>query len=105
MHRDLAPSCALARADCPHRATCEHDAQRLARARAGSRADFDAVYDRAFALFYRASLAQLPSRELAQSLTRELLQSIFREPIEADACTAAHWLGLMKRVRAKWVAP
>ena len=103
--RQQADSCGLGRPDCPYRSACERDAKNLARARAGSRTDFDALYDRAFALFYRVAGEKLRSRALAEGLTRELMESAFRAPSRSEGCASARLFRLALRVSAKWAPP
>ncbi len=90
--------CGIARPDCPHRRACARDAAQLARARAGSRADFDALYERFFALFYGAASRRLRSRERAEQCTRELMAAVFRAPGPANVCSSAQLLLLVKRL-------
>jgi hypothetical protein len=101
--RFAAGDCALERTDCPLRDACRRDAANLARARAGSRADFDAVYGRIFALVYRAASARLGDRALAEVATRELLESAFRAPAPALArgCGSSQLVALMKQLGAR----
>ncbi len=100
--RRNADACGLARPDCPYRTACERDAESLVRARAGSRADFDALYDRAFALFYRTAGERLHSRALAEGLTRELMEGAFYAPTSPEGCASARLFRLVKRIGAKW---
>ncbi|HEY8122038.1 MAG TPA: hypothetical protein VII78_12025 [Myxococcota bacterium] len=103
MRRSAAADCALERRDCPLRDACRRDAESLARARAGSRADFDAVYGRIFALVYRAASTRLANRALAEVATRELLESAFRAPAPALArgCGSSQLVVLMKQLGAR----
>jgi hypothetical protein len=94
--------CGLRRPDCPHRAACEREALSLERARGGSRVDFDAVYDRYFALFYQAAGKRVGPREQAEAHTRELLEAAFSTPRPLGECAAAHLFGLVKRLGAAW---
>ena len=96
--------CGIARPDCPHRRACARDAAQLARARAGSRADFDALYDRFFALLYGAASRRLRSRERAEQCTRELMAAVFQAPTSAKVCSSAQLLVLVKRLGANGTA-
>jgi hypothetical protein len=93
-----AAACGLERPDCPHRRACDRDAACLARARAGSRADFDALYDRTFALFYGAASKRLRSRELAERCTRELMEGFFLATAQTEGCSSAQIFRLVKRL-------
>lgn len=85
---------------CPHRVACELDALQLARARAGSRPDFDAVYERYFSRCIRAARALLCDPALEEACTRDVLRATFRTPYPAGACVAAHvWWLLLLRLR------
>lgn len=99
---DGADSCGLARRDCPHRAACRRQAERLALARAGSRVDFDAAYDRYFALFYRAVAVRRAPRELVEARTRALLEAAFASPSPSRDCSSAHLFRFVKRLGAAW---
>lgn len=90
--------CEADQSACPDRAACALDAERMTRARAGSRADFDALYDRYFAAFYRAASARLPSRALAEAYTRDLLEGAFCAPAQPRGCRAAHLLRVVKQI-------
>jgi hypothetical protein len=93
-----ADACGLQRRDCPYRTACDRDAASLARARAGSRADFDALYDRTFALIYGAVSKRLRSRELAERCTRELMERMFLATTQAEGCRSAQLLRLVKQL-------
>lgn len=90
--------CRLGRLDCPYRAACARDAPILARARAGSRADFDALYDRYFALVHRAASQRFGSRALAEACTRGLLKRTFGSRIPPNGCTGMRLLRLVERL-------
>lgn len=97
-----ADSCGLARPDCPHRADCQRQAEALARARAGSRVDFDAVYDRFFALFYRAADGRGTGRARVEARTRALLEAAFASPRSSRSCSSGNLFRLVKRLGAAW---
>ena len=99
---DGADSCGLARPDCPYRAACQRQAESLARARAGSRVDFDAVYDRYFALIYRAAAGRRTHRALVEARTRALLEAAFASPKSSRDCSSAHLFRLVKWLGAAW---
>ncbi len=96
-HRVVRDPCALRNPDCPYRATCEREASSLARARAGSRADFDALYDHYFAKLYRVSGERVGSRALTEVHARELLQRALCAPAPTDECAAERLLRLVKQ--------
>lgn len=98
---EVAGSCSLALPQCPYRGACEGEASSLARARAGSRADFDALYDRYFAVFYRVASERFRDRALAEAYTRELMKGAFCAPAPSLGCAAGRLLRLVRRLGAK----
>jgi hypothetical protein len=82
---------------CPHRARCEADAIQLARARAGSREDFDSLYERYFARCFNTALAQLRSPQAAELCTRLALRALFGAAPAGGACVAARVLWSLRR--------
>ncbi|HEU4430721.1 MAG TPA: hypothetical protein VFT98_18315 [Myxococcota bacterium] len=87
--------CLLRLASCPFRELCQSDAQRFARAREGSRADFDALFDDYFPRIHAAARARLSDPALAEACTRELLEAAFCSASPARSC-AGQMLRMVK---------
>jgi hypothetical protein len=62
---------------CPMQARCEDEATELARARAGNRPAFDALFERYFARVYREAQRRSGSRPAAERATRAALAAAF----------------------------
>ena len=87
--------CLLRMASCPFRELCRSEAQSFARSRAGSREDFDALFDRYFPRVHAAAQAHFADSALAEACTRELLEAAFCSPGPARSC-AGQMLRLVK---------
>jgi hypothetical protein len=90
--------CPIAPAECAHRTACELDELRLSRARAGNRADFDALFDHAFARVYRAARRRLPSGEQAEAATRACLLGALGSPDPSGGCVTARLLRRIQQI-------
>jgi hypothetical protein len=82
------PRCALAREECRFRSACELEARRLASARAGNRAEFDALFDRYFARVHSAACRRTRDAALAEHCTRAVLEAAFAREAVAQHCAA-----------------
>ena len=94
--------CALGSiAVCPFRERCDGEAAAWHRARAGSRADFEMLYERWFVRVYRVASSRLGVRQLAETCTRDVLAVAFCLPPPLEGCAAAHVLSLLGK-RLRW---